>query len=29
VLFSESASAARLGCLALVAAGVAGLRLVE
>lgn len=29
VLFSESASAARLGCLALVAAGVAGLRLLE
>jgi quaternary ammonium compound-resistance protein SugE len=29
LMFSESASAARLGCLALVAAGVAGLRLVE
>ena len=29
VLFGESASAARLGCLALVAAGVAGLRLLE
>jgi quaternary ammonium compound-resistance protein SugE len=27
--FGESASAARLGCLALVAAGVAGLRLLE
>ena len=29
VLFGESASAGRLGCLALVAAGVAGLRLLE
>jgi quaternary ammonium compound-resistance protein SugE len=29
VLFSESASAGRLGCLALVAAGVAGLRMLE